>query len=192
MANCATLSNIPRNTDFTRIIFYTVLFFSQTGQMIELCCEYLSVRCIWLYVLIKCMWIYQMSFSHHQKSSNVFQSLSSLTMSRIFSSATAVAVHFGWNSSAFMFTLFSLTSLVVLFDSHCYYNGYKNCINEFLTSSLSNRPGHIVFMPFIIDLSCSFFVSEITSSLRAPKKSESIKKIWIKKSETGIQHMVLT
>ena len=26
--------------------------FSQTGQMIELCCEYLSVRCIWLYVLI--------------------------------------------------------------------------------------------------------------------------------------------
>ena len=116
-------------------------------------------------------WIYQMSFSHHQKSSNVFQSLSSLTMSRIFSSATAVAVHFGWNSSAFMFTLFSLTSLVVLFDSHCYYNGYKNCINEFLTSSLSNRPDHIVFMPFIIDLSCSFFESEITSSLRAQKKN---------------------
>ena len=26
--------------------------FSQTGQMIELCCEYLSVRCIWLYVII--------------------------------------------------------------------------------------------------------------------------------------------
>ena len=26
---------------------------SQTGQMIELCCEYLSVRCIWLYVLDK-------------------------------------------------------------------------------------------------------------------------------------------
>ena len=118
-------------------------------------------------------WIYQMSFSHHQKSSNVFQSLSSLTMSRIFSSATAVAVHFGWNSSAFMFTLFSLTSLVVLFDSHCYYNGYKNCINEFLTSSLSNRPDHIAFMPFIIDLSCSFFESEITSSLTAQKK------IWI-------------
>ena len=27
--------------------------FSQTGQIIELSCEYLSVRCIWLYVLIK-------------------------------------------------------------------------------------------------------------------------------------------
>ena len=26
--------------------------FSQTGQMIELCCEHLSVRCIWLYVII--------------------------------------------------------------------------------------------------------------------------------------------
>ena len=26
--------------------------FGQTGQMIELCCEYLSVRCIWLYVFI--------------------------------------------------------------------------------------------------------------------------------------------
>ena len=26
--------------------------FSRTGQMIALCCEYLSVRCIWLYVLI--------------------------------------------------------------------------------------------------------------------------------------------
>ena len=26
--------------------------FSQTGQLIELCCKYLSVRCIWLYVLI--------------------------------------------------------------------------------------------------------------------------------------------
>ena len=26
--------------------------FSQTGQMIELCCEYLSVRCIWLYIII--------------------------------------------------------------------------------------------------------------------------------------------
>ena len=26
--------------------------FSQTGQMIELCCEYLSVWCIWLYVII--------------------------------------------------------------------------------------------------------------------------------------------
>ena len=26
--------------------------FSQTGQMIELCCEYLSVRCGWLYVII--------------------------------------------------------------------------------------------------------------------------------------------
>ena len=26
--------------------------FGPTGQMIELCCEYLSVRCIWLYVLI--------------------------------------------------------------------------------------------------------------------------------------------
>ena len=26
--------------------------FSQTGQMTELCCEYLSVRCIWLYVII--------------------------------------------------------------------------------------------------------------------------------------------
>ena len=26
--------------------------FSQTGQMIELCFEYLSVRCIWLYVII--------------------------------------------------------------------------------------------------------------------------------------------
>ena len=26
--------------------------FSQTGQMIELCCEYLSARCIWLYVII--------------------------------------------------------------------------------------------------------------------------------------------
>ena len=26
--------------------------FSQTGQMTELCCEYLSVRCIWLYVFI--------------------------------------------------------------------------------------------------------------------------------------------
>ena len=26
--------------------------FSQTGQMIELCCEYLSVLCIWLYVII--------------------------------------------------------------------------------------------------------------------------------------------
>ena len=26
--------------------------FSLTGQIIELCCEYLSVRCIWLYVLI--------------------------------------------------------------------------------------------------------------------------------------------
>ena len=26
--------------------------FSKTGQMIELCCEYLSVRCIWLYVII--------------------------------------------------------------------------------------------------------------------------------------------
>ena len=25
---------------------------AQTGQMIELCCEYLSVRCVWLYVLI--------------------------------------------------------------------------------------------------------------------------------------------
>ena len=27
--------------------------FSQTGQMIEPCCEYLSVRCIWLYVFIR-------------------------------------------------------------------------------------------------------------------------------------------
>ena len=26
--------------------------FSQTNQMIELCCEYLSVQCIWLYVFI--------------------------------------------------------------------------------------------------------------------------------------------
>ena len=26
--------------------------FSQTGQMIKLCCEYLSLRCIWLYVII--------------------------------------------------------------------------------------------------------------------------------------------
>ena len=26
--------------------------FSQTGQMIGLCCKYLSVRCIWLYVII--------------------------------------------------------------------------------------------------------------------------------------------
>ena len=26
--------------------------FSQTVEMIELCCEYLSVRCIWLYVVI--------------------------------------------------------------------------------------------------------------------------------------------
>ena len=26
--------------------------FSQTDQLIELCCKYLSVRCIWLYVLI--------------------------------------------------------------------------------------------------------------------------------------------
>ena len=26
--------------------------FSQTGQMIELCCEFLSVQCIWLYVII--------------------------------------------------------------------------------------------------------------------------------------------
>ena len=26
--------------------------FNQTGQMIELCCEYLSVLCIWLYVII--------------------------------------------------------------------------------------------------------------------------------------------
>ena len=26
--------------------------FSQTGQMIELCCEYLSSRCIWLYFTI--------------------------------------------------------------------------------------------------------------------------------------------
>ena len=26
--------------------------FSQTGQMIELCCQYLSVQCIWLYLLI--------------------------------------------------------------------------------------------------------------------------------------------
>ena len=26
--------------------------FSQTGQMIELCCEYLPVRCMWLYVII--------------------------------------------------------------------------------------------------------------------------------------------
>ena len=26
--------------------------FSQTGKMIELCCEYLSVRCNWLYVII--------------------------------------------------------------------------------------------------------------------------------------------
>ena len=26
--------------------------FSQTGQMIELCYEYLSARCIWLYVII--------------------------------------------------------------------------------------------------------------------------------------------
>ena len=26
--------------------------FSQNGQTIELCCQYLSVRCIWLYVLI--------------------------------------------------------------------------------------------------------------------------------------------
>ena len=26
--------------------------FSQTGQMIELCCEYLSVCCIWLYHII--------------------------------------------------------------------------------------------------------------------------------------------
>ena len=35
--------------------------FSQTGQMIELCCEYLSVRCIWLYVLIMshtCIWYF--------------------------------------------------------------------------------------------------------------------------------------
>ena len=31
--------------------------FSQTGQMIELCCEYLYAWCIWLYVLI-------MSFTH--------------------------------------------------------------------------------------------------------------------------------
>ena len=27
--------------------------FGQTGQMIELCCEYLPVRCIWLYVFIR-------------------------------------------------------------------------------------------------------------------------------------------
>ena len=26
--------------------------FNQTGQMVELCCEYLSVRCIWLHVLV--------------------------------------------------------------------------------------------------------------------------------------------
>ena len=26
--------------------------FSQTGQIIELCCQYLSVRCIWIYVII--------------------------------------------------------------------------------------------------------------------------------------------
>ena len=26
--------------------------FSQTGEIIDLCCEYLSVRCIWLYFLI--------------------------------------------------------------------------------------------------------------------------------------------
>ena len=26
--------------------------FSQIGQMIKLCCEYLSVRCVWLYVLV--------------------------------------------------------------------------------------------------------------------------------------------
>ena len=26
--------------------------FSQTGQMIGLCCKYLSARCIWLYVII--------------------------------------------------------------------------------------------------------------------------------------------
>ena len=26
--------------------------FSQTGQMIELCCEYLSVSCIWLFAII--------------------------------------------------------------------------------------------------------------------------------------------
>ena len=26
--------------------------FSQTGQLTEMCCEFLSVRCIWLYVLI--------------------------------------------------------------------------------------------------------------------------------------------
>ena len=26
--------------------------FSQTGQMTDLCCEYLSVRCIWLYVIM--------------------------------------------------------------------------------------------------------------------------------------------
>ena len=26
--------------------------FSKTGQMIELCCEYLPLRCIWLYVII--------------------------------------------------------------------------------------------------------------------------------------------
>ena len=30
----------------------TLNHFSQAGQMIELCCEYLSVRCIWLYVFI--------------------------------------------------------------------------------------------------------------------------------------------
>ena len=33
--------------------------FSQTGRMIKLCCEYLSVRCIWLYVIISlCNWIW--------------------------------------------------------------------------------------------------------------------------------------
>ena len=34
--------------------------FSQTGQMIELCRKFLSVRCIWLYVLIMsrtCFWV---------------------------------------------------------------------------------------------------------------------------------------
>ena len=49
--------------------------FNQTGQIIELCCEYLSVQCIWLYVIFmsrmrfkvnlhSVLWIYTLSFRY--------------------------------------------------------------------------------------------------------------------------------
>ena len=50
---CGAFENTNTDKMFTvsslQALIRTCLPFSQTGQMIELCCEYLSVRCFWKY-----------------------------------------------------------------------------------------------------------------------------------------------